>query len=50
MLLRDMTFYRTLLQRLSLAELLALYERTAPDYSILARTIAEEMDARLGEG
>ncbi len=49
MLLRDMTLYRTLLQRLTLAELLALYERTAPDYGLLARTIAEELDARLGE-
>ncbi len=50
MLLRDLTLYRTLLRRLTVAELLALYERTAPDYGLLAQTIAEELDARQGAG
>lgn len=48
MLLRDLTLYRALLRRLTVAELLSLYERTAPDYGILAQTIAEELDARQG--
>jgi len=47
MLLRDLTLYRTLLRRLSVTELLSLYERTAPNYAILAQTIAEELDARM---
>jgi hypothetical protein len=47
MLLRDLAFYRTLLRRLPLGELLALYERTAPEYAALAQAIAEELTARL---
>ncbi len=49
MLLRDLALYRALLQRLSLGDLVALYERTSADYAPLARAIADEIDARLGE-
>ncbi len=47
MLLHDQTTYRRLLRRLTLAELLSLYERTVCLYVPLAQAIAEEMDARL---
>lgn len=47
MLLHDQTTYRRLLRRLTLAELLSLYERTVCLYAPLAQAIAEEMDARL---
>lgn len=46
MLLRDLTFYRRVLRGLSVGDLAALYERTAPQYEILARAIADELDAR----
>ena len=47
MLLQDITLYRRLLRRLTLAELLALYERTVCLYVPLAQAVAEEMDSRL---
>ena len=47
MLLCDHTVYRRLLRRLTLAELLALYERTVCLYAPLAEAVAQEMDARL---
>lgn len=50
MLLHDITLYRRLLRRLSLAELLALYERTVCLYAPLAQAVSDEMDARLGAG
>ena len=46
MLRRDVSFYRALLGRLSLGELVALYERTAPEYAALAQVIAEELERR----
>lgn len=49
MLIRDLTFYRHLLRGLSLGDLMALYERTAPRYETLARAIADELNGRLGE-
>lgn len=48
MLLHDVTLYRKILCRLSLAELLALYERTVCLYAPLAQAVADEMDSRLG--
>ena len=48
MLLCDCAAYRVLLRRQSLSELMALYERTLPDYAALARMIAEELSVRLG--
>lgn len=50
MLLRDLTFYRHLLRGLTLGDLVALYERTAPQYETLARAIADELSGRLEEG
>lgn len=50
MLLHDITLYRRLLRRLTLAELLALYERPVCLYIPLAQAICDEMDARLGAG
>ena len=50
MLLHDTTLYRSLLRRLTLAELLALYERTVCLYVPLAQAVCDEMDARLGGG
>lgn len=47
MLLHDVTLYRKMLRRLTLAELLALYERTVCLYAPLAQAVAEEMDSRL---
>lgn len=47
MLLCDTTLYRGLLRRLTLADLLALYERTVCLYVPLAEAISDEMDARL---
>lgn len=47
MLRVDLSLYQSVLGRLSLDELLALYERTAPEYEALARAIAEELDQRL---
>ncbi len=47
MLLHDITLYRRLLRRLSLAELLALYERTVCLYVPLAQAVSDELDARL---
>ncbi len=47
MLLHDPTLYRSLLRRLSLADLLALYERTVCLYVPLAQAVCDEMDARL---
>ncbi len=49
MLLHDLTLYRRLLRRLTLAELLALYERTVCLYVPLAQAISDEMDSRLQE-
>ncbi len=48
MLLRDLTFYRHLLRGLTLGDLVALYERTAPQYETLAQAIADELNGRLG--
>ena len=48
MLLHDPALYRSLLRRLSLADLLALYERTVCLYVPLAQAVCDEMDARLG--
>lgn len=48
MLLHDITLYRRLLRRLTLAELLALYERTVCLYIPLAQAVSDEMDSRLG--
>ncbi len=48
MLLHDMTLYRRLLRRLTLAELLALYERTVCLYVPLAQAVSDEMNSRLG--
>lgn len=48
MLRRDRIFYRKLLRRLSLGELVTLYEQTLPECEVLARIIAAEMDRRLG--
>lgn len=47
MLLCDPAVCRRLLRRLSLAELLALYERTVCLYAPLAEAISEELDSRL---
>lgn len=47
MLLHDITLYRRLLRRLTLAELLALYERTVCLYVPLAQAVSDEMDARI---
>ena len=47
MLLQEPSLYRGLLRRLTLAELLALYERTVSLYAPLAEAISDEMDARL---
>jgi hypothetical protein len=47
---RDLSFYRSLLRDLSLGELVALYERTAPEYALLAEAIAEELEQRQGSG
>jgi hypothetical protein len=47
MLLHDVTLYRKMLRRLTLAELLALYERTVCLYAPLAQAVADEMDSRL---
>lgn len=49
MLLCDRTTYSLLLRRLSLGDLVALYERTAPDFAALAALIAAEIDLRLGD-
>ncbi len=49
MLLCDRTAYRLLLRRLSLGDLVALYERTVSEYDTLAAIIADELNARLGE-
>ena len=43
----DRNLYGVILQRVSLPELTALYERTMPEYPALAEAIASEMDARL---
>ncbi len=48
MLRRDLTLYRVVLGRLSLGDLMALYERTAPEHETLAQIIAQELDQRLG--
>lgn len=48
MLRRDRICYRRLLRRLSLGELLALYEQSMPDFEVLAEFIAQELDIRLG--
>ena len=50
MLLHDTTLYRHLLRRLTLAELLALYERAVCLYVPLAQAVCDEMDARLAAG
>ena len=47
MLLHDRALYRKLLRRLTLAELLALYERTVCLYAPLAEAVSEELDSRL---
>ncbi len=47
MLLHEPALYRSLLRRLSLADLLALYERTVCLYVPLAQAVSEEIDARL---
>lgn len=47
MLRRDRAFYRLLLRRLSLGELVTLYERTLSEFETLAPFIAEELDRRL---
>jgi hypothetical protein len=49
MLLCDRTAYRALLRRLSLGDLVALYERTLPEYGPLADIIADELNLRLGD-
>ena len=49
MLLSDPAVCRRLLRRLTLAELLALYERTVCLYAPLAKAISEELDSRLLE-
>ena len=49
MLLSDTNTYRKLIRRLTLAELLALYERTVCLYGPLAQAISDEMDSRLQE-
>ena len=49
MLLCDPAVCRRLLRRLSLAELLALYERTVCLYAPLAEAVSEEIDSRLLE-
>jgi hypothetical protein len=43
---RDLSFYRSLLCGLSFGELVALYERTLPEYAALAQVIAEELEQR----
>ena len=48
MLLHEPALYRRLLRRLTLAELLALYERAVCLYAPLAQAVCDEMDARLG--
>ncbi len=48
MLLCDPAVCRRLLRRLTLAELLALYERTVCLYAPLAEAVSEELDSRLG--
>lgn len=48
MLLCDRTVYRALLRRLSLGDLVALYERTLSEYDTLADIIADELNLRLG--
>lgn len=47
MLLRDLTLYRALLLRLSLGDLILLYERTAGKQPALAQAIGDELDRRL---
>lgn len=47
MLRHDVSLYRSLLRRLSLQDLMILYERTVPDYETLAGIIAEELCRRL---
>ncbi len=47
MLLRDLTLYRALLQKLSLGDLILLYERTLGQQPTLARVIGDELDRRL---
>ncbi len=49
MLLCDRTTYRLLLRRLSLGDLVTLYERTLPEHAALAQIIADELNVRLGE-
>ena len=49
MLRADLTLYRRLLCRLSLGDLIALYERTTTEYAALAQVIADELDQRLHE-
>lgn len=44
----DRSAYRVLLRRLTLGELVALYERTLSEYDALAQIIADELSARLG--
>ncbi len=48
MLRRDLLLYQRLLSALTLSELAALYERTAPEYAPLAQAIADEISLRLG--
>ncbi len=49
MLLCDCAAYRLLLRRLSLGDLVALYERTVCKYDTLAAIIADELNLRLGD-
>lgn len=47
MLLRDLALYRALLQRLSLGDLILLYERTLGKQPLLAQVIGDELNRRL---
>ena len=49
MLLRDLTLYRSLLRRLSLGDLVSLYERTFRTQPALAQAISDELDCRFGQ-
>lgn len=49
MLLCDRTTYRALLRRLTLGDLVVLYERTLLKHNILAAIIADELNCRLGD-
>lgn len=49
MLVRDLTVYRTVLRRLSLGDLVSLYERTFREQPALARAISDELDCRLAQ-